>query len=252
MSDNPIAYVLLDSFVVPKMTALAEALRERHPELPVELLHPAGSPVIRCGDQEVVVMSMPAPIGAGHGMWSRATVIWPEAKAVAARHQGHVIVSTLSRERQLPAIRITTAVVGALIAATPECCAVVWSDQVARSAKLWLAESCRTFAAFPDYPFTLWLDVLPFRSGDLIGAATKGLAAFVGREIEFEAAKLDLRAVIDNVAGLAVYLVEHGAVIKDGDVFGGADEPGRFRVRYANSTRFPGLPVFFCGEPLAS
>jgi hypothetical protein len=57
---------------------------------------------------------------------------------------------------------------------------------------------------------------------------------------------------IDRVAGLAVYLVEHGAVIKDGSTFGGVDEPWRFRVRYANSTRFPGLPVFFCGEPLAS
>jgi hypothetical protein len=148
--------------------------------------------------------------------------------------------------------RLITAVVGALIAATPECCGVVWSDQVARSAKLWLAESRRSFAAFPDYPFTLWLDVLPFRSGAMIAAATKGVAAFVGREIEFETAKLDLPAVIDNVAGLAVYLVEHGAVIKDGSTFGGADEPGRFRVRYANSTRFPGLPVFFCAEPLAS
>jgi hypothetical protein len=142
--------------------------------------------------------------------------------------------------------------VGALIAATPECCGVVWSDQVARSAKLWLEASRRSFAAFPDYPFTLWLDVLPFRSGAMIAAATKGLAAFVGREIEFETAKLDLPAVIDNVAGLAVYLVEHGAVIKDGSTFGGADEPGRFRIRYANSTRFPGLPVFFCTEPLAS
>jgi hypothetical protein len=208
MVDNPIAYVLLDSFVVPKMTALAEALRVRHPELPVELSSPAESPVIRCGDQEIVVMSMPAPIGAGHGLWSRAATIWPEAKAVAAQHRGHVIVSTVSRERQLPAIRIITAVVGALIAATPECCGVVWSDQVARSAKLWLAESRRSFAAFPDYPFTLWLDVLPFRSGAMIAAVTKGVAAFAGREIEFETAKLDLPAVIDRVAGLAVYLVE--------------------------------------------
>jgi hypothetical protein len=128
---------------------------------------------------------------------------------------------------------------------------VVWRSKVARSAKLWLEMSGRSFAAFPDYPFTLWVDVLPFRSGAMIGAVTMGLAEFAGREIEFETGKLDLPAVIDKVAGLAVYLVEHGAVIKDGDTFGG-DEREHFRVRYENSVRFAGLPVFFCATPLAS
>jgi hypothetical protein len=80
---------------------------------------------------------------------------------------------------------------------------------------------------------------------------TKGLASFVGREIEFETAKLALPAVIDKVAGLAVHLVEHGAVVKDGDTFGG-DELEHLQIRYTASTRFAGLPVFFCATPLAS
>ena len=54
------------------MLEVAQALRARHPQLPVELVtdtrqaairqNPAGSPLIRCGDEFVVVMSMPAPI----------------------------------------------------------------------------------------------------------------------------------------------------------------------------------------------
>jgi hypothetical protein len=196
---------------------------------------------------------MPAPIPHDRGLWARAATTWPEGQAVATRHKGHLIVSSLNKsEHTLPATRTVTAVVGALIAVVPASCAVVWRDQVARSTRRWLEMSRRSFAPFPDYPVELWLDVLPFRSGEtMIGAVTKGLIPFVGREIEFETGKLNLPAVIDKVTGLAIYLVEHGAAVKDGDTFGG-DEREYFRVRYANSTRFAGLPIYFCATPLAS
>jgi hypothetical protein len=83
---------------------------------------------------------------------------------------------------------------------------------------------------------------LPSRSGSKIGAVTMGLSAFARREIEFGTMKLALPAVIDMAAGLAAYLVEHGGVIKDGDIFGG-DEQEYFKVRYKVSDRFAGLPV---------
>ncbi|WP_244547497.1 DUF4261 domain-containing protein [Bradyrhizobium sp. OK095] len=149
--------------------------------------------------------------------------------------------------RPLPAARLTTGVIGALIATMPECCAVVWGTKVARSAKLWMEMSGQSFAPFPDYPFTLWVDILPFRSEAKIGAVTMGLSAFAGREIEFETGKLPPSVMIDKVTGLAAYLVEHGAVVKDGDTFGG-DEHERFTARYRASERFAGLPVLFCAD----
>jgi len=253
---NSLALVLLDNPAKPDMSKLAEAPRARHPDLPVELVdsegaagthqNPANSPLIRCGDQFIAVMSMPAPIPHDPGLWARAGSTWPEGKAVAARHRGHLIVSVLGKNLAvLPAARLTTAVIGGLVAAVPGCCGVVWGGEVARPARLWLEMSSRSFAPFPDYPFTLWIDILPFRSDAGIGAVTMGLSAFAGREIEFEAAKLPYPAVIDRVAGLTVYLVEHGAAVKDGDTFG-ADERERFAVRYKNSERFGGMPVFFC------
>lgn len=140
---------------------------------------------------------------------------------MAARHRGHLIVSMLGQnQRPLVAARVITAVIGALIATMPGCCAVVWDGRVARPARLWLDMSRWSFAAFPDYPFTLWIDIQPFQSGTKIGAVTMGLSAFVGREIEFESSRLTLPMLIDKVAGLAVYLVEHGNVIKDGDTIG--------------------------------
>lgn len=191
-------------------------------------------------------MSMPAPIPQDAGLWARAATTWPESKAVAARHRGHLIVSMLGRSEQpLVAARVTTAVIGALIATMPECCGVVWAGRVARPAELWLEMSSRSFAPFPDYPFTLWVDILPFRSGAKIGSVTTGLSAFVGREIEFVTGKLTLPVLIDKVAGLSVYLMEHGNVVKDGDTMGGSATE-RIAVRHKNSEVFGALPVFSC------
>jgi hypothetical protein len=259
MSDLPIAFVLLDRVVEPDLTVVAERLRARHSALRVEQVSDSGgsgpnprSHLLRCGDETIAVMQMPAPIPQDQGLWARAATTWPEAGAVAARHQAHVIVSSLGDSKhQLSDARAVTAVVGALIAATPGCCAVVWRAKVARSARIWLEMSRQSFAPYPDYPFTLWFDALPFRSGAMIDAVTMGVSAFAGREVEFETEKLSLPDVMDNVVGLAAYLIEHGPVLNDGDTFGG-DESERFMIRFKRSDRFPGLPVYFCSTPLAS
>ncbi|WP_244429579.1 MULTISPECIES: DUF4261 domain-containing protein [Bradyrhizobium] len=102
-----------------------------------------------------------------------------------------------------------------------------------------------SFAPYPDYPFRLWVDILPFRSGAKIGAITMGLSTFVGREIEFVTGKLALPALFDKVAGLSVYLIEHRNVVKDGDtIWASASE--RIAVRYRNSDVFGWLLVFCC------
>ncbi|MEZ2146473.1 DUF4261 domain-containing protein [Bradyrhizobium sp. DN5] len=258
MSSSLLALVLLDSPATPDMSAVGKILRVRHPDLATEPTDNGGvqqaqanSPLIRCGNELVAVMSMPAPIPEDTGLWARAVRTWPESKAVAARHRGHLIVSMLGKnERPLVAARLTTAVIGALIAAMPECCGVVWAGQVARPSDLWLDMSSRSFAPFPDYPFTLWVDILPFQSDGKIGAITVGLSAFVGREIEFRTGKLTLPVLIDKVAGFSVYLIEHGNVVKDGDTIG-ANVSERIAVRHRNSEVFGGLPVFSCTDDFA-
>ncbi|AWM08805.1 DUF4261 domain-containing protein [Bradyrhizobium symbiodeficiens] len=253
MSSSLLAFVLLENPVTPDMSAVAEVLHARHPELATESMDDgrvqqarASSPLIRCGNELVAVMAMPAPIPDDDGLWARAATTWPESKAVAARHRGHLIVSMLGKSEQpLVAARITTAVIGALIATMPEACGVVWAGRVARPADLWLETSSYSFAPYPDYPFRLWVDILLFRSGDKIGAVTMGLTAFVGREIEFVTGKLTLPELFDKVAGLSVYLIEHGSVVKDGDTMG-TSASERIQVRYKSSDAFGGLPVFYC------
>jgi hypothetical protein len=159
MSNSLLSFVLLDNPATPDMSAVAEVLHARHPELageqPAQQAR-ANSPLIRCGNDLVAVMSMPAPIPHDQGLWAGAATTWPESKAVAGRHRGHLIVSTLGKgEQSLLAARITTAVIGALIETLPEACGVVWAGRVARPAELWVEMSRESFAPFPDYPFRL-------------------------------------------------------------------------------------------------
>jgi hypothetical protein len=248
---NPIAFVLLENAVTPNTRELVDAMRQRHPNLAWDVAGgaatPNDSPLIRCGKQIVAIMSIRSPLPHDEGLWTRAAMLWPEGRQLAGRHRAHLIVSTMgTNENKVDGARVTTAVVGGLIAITRGCSAVVWQAKVARSAQTWLDMSRRAFRPFPDYPFTLWVDIVPFPCGQTIGAITVGLSSFLDREIEFQMDGMDRSAVINRVSGLAVYLMEHGAVIKDGDTMG-VSESDRIKAHYRTS-RFTGAPVITVGS----
>jgi hypothetical protein len=119
---------------------------------------------------------------------------------------------------------------------------VLWESLVAHPAARWLEMSRTAFAPYPQFPYHLWVSIHPFRDGVVTGAITFGLSSFVGREIDLEGVGLDPRTVLDKVAGLAAYLLERGAVVRDGDTIG-ASETERLQVRHVTSRRVAGLPV---------
>jgi Domain of unknown function (DUF4261) len=82
----------------------------------------------------------------------------------------------------------------------------------------------------------------PFKDGDKIGLISFGLTSFVGREIELEPQNITAAEATQRAAGLAVYLMQHGRVLKDGEIFG-ATPPERILVRHVQSKRVPGLAV---------
>jgi hypothetical protein len=248
--DRQMAFVLLERPVEPDMAALAQAIRRSHPDLPVEMPEVSAkadqriaSPMLNCAGHMVVVMSMPAPVPRDDTTARRASAMWPEAQATFDRHRAHIIVSTVGTgDHALPLARVITAVIGGVISAVPGCLAVVWNGRVAQPADRFLEASTAAFAAFPNFPFPLWIGIHPFRYDVGIVAVTDGLSSFVGREIEFEGGGLDPATVIHKVAGFAAYLVERGSVIPDGHTFG-ASQTERFTVHHTTSRRFSGLPV---------
>jgi len=103
---RPINVVLLDEPVALDMEAVAHAVRTRHPNVPVDIISGEAkgpgskeSPLIRCDNEFVVVMNMPAPAPREPGtdaVWDRASFTWPEAIEARDRHRAHIIVATLA------------------------------------------------------------------------------------------------------------------------------------------------------------
>lgn len=259
MMDRHLAFALFDRPVVLDLATIVDVLRKRHPGIEIDLPPTASgatAPVIRCADQNIVlmVMSMPVPRESWDLPGRRALATWPAALDVLGAHATHVVVSTVGRAetpaQQLQAARAVTAVTGGLIATIPAA-AVLWDGLVAHSAERWEQLSREAFAGYPRIPFALWVSIHPFRDGHIIGAITFGLTPFGGREIEFEGAGADPNEIVTKVAGLIVYVLEHGAVLRDGDTLG-AGESDRIRIHHLVSRRVQGLPVLQATVPAAA
>lgn len=259
MMDRHLAFALFDRPIVLDLATIVDVLRKRYPGIEIDLPPTASgatAPVIRCAGQNIVlmVMSMPVPRQSWDLPGRRAVATWPAALEVLGAHATHVVVSTVGRAetpaQQLQAARAVTAVTGGLIATIPAA-AVLWDGLVAHSAERWEQLSREAFAGYPRIPFPLWVSIHPFRDGHIIGAITFGLTPFGGREIEFEGAGADPNEIVTKVAGLIVYVLEHGPVLRDGDTLG-AGESDRIRIHHAVSHRVEGLPVLQATVPAAA
>lgn len=256
---RPIAFVLLERPSLPKTDALVASLRRRHPELQwdggEEVTNPQnGSSIfVRTGDHLLVVALIAAPLPDNEEMWRRASWLWPEAPRAVSRHRAHLMVSILNAAdgaaettspSQIESVRLTTAMVGSLLAMRSGGLAVVWDGKIGRSAEMWLNDSRRSFDPFPDHPFGLWMDIVKFMSGNTIGAYTIGLSDFIGREIEFDVDGVDRATVVERVAGLGSYLIAHGLgdEFADGARIEGDSQVDQVRMVYRTS-RITGSPV---------
>jgi hypothetical protein len=258
MVNRHMAFALFERPVVLDLAAIVDVLRKRHPGIEIDLptAAPGAAPVIRCAGQNIVLMVMPMPVP--RDAWEmpgrRAVATWPNALEVLGCHTTHVAVSTVGQAKtaaeQLQAARAVTAVTGGLLATIPAV-GVLWDGLVAHSAERWEQLSREAFAGYPRIPFPLWVSIHPFRDGQTVGAITFGLTPFGGREIEFEGMGADPSAIATKVAGLIVYVLEHGAVLRDGDTLG-AGEFDRIRIHHTVSRRVEGLPVLQATVPAAA
>lgn len=245
-----IGYVLLDAVTPIRPESVITAFRARHPHVSIGLAASADAGkgvamTVQCDGEPIIVMSMPMPLPKEE--WKRpslrASVQWPEAPSVFARHGAHLVVATLAEPSdRLKAARCMAGVIGALIAAVPGCRGVFWESLVAHSAAAWLEASRDAFAPYPAFPYPLWVSLHVHRDGGWVGVITFGLSSFVGREIELEPQDADVAQALHRAAELAVYLMQHGAVLNDGDTFG-ATAAERIRVRHVMSKRVLGLAV---------
>lgn len=161
---------------------------------------------------------------------------WPEAEAAMRSHSSHLFITLLEEDSAKPietATRLTR-----LVAALAECAGalgIVWgpSGQVHRPEDF---SGLAVNATPEDLPLHLWVDfrVTQTDSPEELALFTTGLEALGHREFETPAFHGDPQHLAGAVYNVAHYVLEKGAVLKDGEAIGLPDG-GQVSVRVGTS-----------------
>lgn len=210
----------------------------------------AGDGFLVLADEDPIsVMFVPAPLP--RDAWEPAVALdrlWPEARATIEASRAHVVIAGLrpktTHEDVFDRALAVTVIAAALALHLPVTAAifadsarVVPQGEVIEAAN-GLAERC--------VPAELWANIHFYndekRGKPRIGAATRGLAPFVGRELELQPSALDLMGVAQRMLGLSEYLITHGPVIGDGETVGLTPDE-QIKVRHRARGRWSAAPV---------
>lgn len=198
----------------------------------------------------ITVMSIDGPVPAEQFHWALKTnVVWKEAEKAVQAHTAHLVVACTGVPKDhIDAINMAAyvSVVSAALAGMTPCLAVYWSagDTITQGVQ-WRE---RTKALLKkEIPIDLWLQFRfmpggPSYPDKSLACITTGLQAFVGREIEFRPEVLSPGDIFQRVSGMALYLMQQGLVVKDGDTVG-ASETEIIRVTYRDEGGRRHIPI---------
>ncbi|WP_374650070.1 DUF4261 domain-containing protein [Dongia sp.] len=174
--------------------------------------------------------------------------VWPEAKEALAPQRAHALVTTLdsfTKPKEAFSCALAMTLVGiSLVHLLESAIGLHWIGAgvgiPASRAKELGVELARGVI-----PTELWLRLYLIHGGDdsSVGAMTKGLIPFAGREIEIDPVRMKPRDVSARAVSLSNYLLQNGPVLKDGETAGVTGQE-KFRIHLVNSARVRGLPVF--------
>ena len=175
------------------------------------------------------------------------TLLWPRAEDALAGHPAHLISAALDgAERPLDAAHALTRIIGA-VAAGVRVAGAYWAsaDQLVQPSRLIEA------AMAEQPPVEVWLGMMPFQgdpsqgwAAGSFGVLTRGLGALAGYELMRDAMATGgaLEPVLEEVWGLARYLLATGAALEAGQVIDGLPG-GKVRVEAAARPDERGTPV---------
>jgi hypothetical protein len=240
--------------------ALVAELRYLRPNYSakIEATEGANNLIVTLGTGQFTVMVIDAPVPPA--TFDRAISggqLWPEAdaQAVLATHQAHIVAANMddgtTPEHRLAAATDLTWLCAALTSLTP-CQGVYWSaSQTICKRKNFLD----TYAAMTDrnVPLTIWTRQHLFTGPDLAGrhtygCVTTGVASFVGRELEFDAAPMPPEELIGHTFALTQWLVFKGPVLKHDEQMK-VSPTEHFRIKIADQGTLLKQPVYrlICG-----
>ena len=190
----------------------------------------------RIANSDVHIGHMPAPIP-----WSdlegpcKTSFLWRNAETELRPHTSHLIVSASGESSKVELATLVTKVTASALGTCTAAIGVYWgSGPLVIPSKLFREFAIKMLPFGP--PIQIWID---FRVGqDALGKSfgfTDGLADLGLMDFETTNASEPPLALRDRLWSLATYLIENGAVIRDGDTIG-QDAKERIRVVYSQST----------------
>lgn len=190
------------------------------------------------GDELFAVALMPGPYpwsdlqGPCDTAW-----MWPPGSSAQdlARHRTHLLVTMVGGSSNRVARRLMATEVTAWAAGQPEVMGVYWPEATLVHYPTIFAEMAK-IGSMEAPPLYLWVDFRLFRNTDgSVGLFTTGLNSLGHMEIEIPSIRMKGGKLRDWAFNIVCYMLDNGAVLKDGDTVG-MDADQRIRIRHRASS----------------
>lgn len=239
-----LSFVLLKEAKLPDPRQVQARLKQRLGDSArIERVETDGEKVIifhtQGGRVLVGLLEAPLPSGQIDDLCSTAWY-WPQACAATAAHRAHLVTSVMDTTLDpLDASLLLTQVVASVM--DDNAIASYWNASL-QSREAVLEQTRAISRSGP--PVLLWVNFRISRDpASGFSVSTQGMGHFGHHEIEAKDVRRSGNEVFVLLVGMAQYLLDKGAVIKDGDTIGGSPALG-IHVHQGPSYWRPGATVY--------
>lgn len=232
-----ISMVLLNNKAKLPVHEIEREIQSRHADLgPVEVSGDDQTATFKFKSADLILGNMPGPIP-----WPdlegpcAASLLWKNATEDIRAHEGHIIVTVMADLSDIEQAITLTRGTAAVLAACQGAIGVFWTNATLIVPKpLFLEFTEKVLPHGP--PLDIWVDFRVGRTTETTSAGfTVGMRALGHMEIEAASSPEKPSELRNRFQALARYLLENGAVVKDGDTFGNSASE-KIRIVFGNST----------------
>ena len=235
---TPIAVVLLAKGAKLSLSAIQQNFIATWPRLPRPMDAKKTDQAISfgVGGSTVSFRVVPHPIASPE--FTRVCAeswFWPDATKKLENQIGHVVITVESHETRLNQVKFLSLATTALLISTPGTLGVYWPEGNLVISPEMFREFC--VQMLPDsLPLYIWVDFRVAKNdhGRSMGY-TRGLSQFGLMELETLNSPEEPDELRERFFGLAVYFIENGTIIKNGDSIGEGDQD-KVKVIYSDSS----------------
>lgn len=189
-------------------------------------------------DALIAVMSVPAPVGDDLHEIAQYSRLWPDSTAVPTSYDAHTIISVIRQGGD--AASHLTAISDAALLSKAIASAIAVSDSIVAvyfgsANHVIVPETFRdlTLETLPDPILPAWvaLNVAPRSADGVMTGHTRGLDMLGLMDIEIVESPESAEETFARLANIAIYQLQSGPVIGDGDSLGTTDDAELFALR---------------------